>query len=168
MDIQLVFSKLLLLPYFFLKKQSNQGGFMFIKFLLLFGIIILVLIAGNLFILINLNFPMCVFMCLCVYICVHAHVCDGVCACMYTCVCGGQRQLFFRLCLPWFWDNNLPVACQYVAIKPPPLPPYLWNHHVMLCIRPFRVITWGRPHTFMFGWQVLHWLSHISSSDYTS
>lgn len=59
---------------------------MFIKFLLLFGIIILVLIAGNLFILINLNFPMCVFMCLCVYICVHAHVCDGVCACMYTCV----------------------------------------------------------------------------------
>lgn len=99
---------------------------MFIKFLMLFGIIILVLIAGHLFLLINLNFPMCVFMCLCVYICVHAHVCDGVCACMCTCVCGGQRQLFFKLCLPWFWDNSLPVACQYVAIKPPPLLPYHW------------------------------------------
>lgn len=110
--IQLVFSNLLLLPYFF---YVHKIPLWFYAHKILIAI-------WNYYTFSNSRKPFNInqfeltHVCFCVYICVHAHVCDGMCARMCTCVYGGQRQLFFRLCLPWFWGYSLSVACKYVSL----------------------------------------------------
>lgn len=149
---------------------------MFIKFLYDFMFIKILIAIWNYYTFSNSRKPFNInqfefpHVCFCVYMC--------TCSCVWWCMCLYMYLRVWRpkaivlqalttmvLRLQSSSSCSLPI-CELGWQSSPHLCRLTFG--IMLRIRPFRLITWGRPHTFMLGLQVLHWLSHILNSECTS